>query len=603
MIKLGDLKIDPVSLGSQGNAVLGIRASGKSYLGTLLGERLMDAGIPIIAFDPIGVWRYLKVPGPKGVGYPVVVAGGEHGDLPLTPDGAPEIVRAAMQAGVSLVLDLYSMKLSKADWRRIVERCVRVLLYENKAHGLRHVFIEEAAEFAPQIVGRDYGTVYAEIEKLARMGGNALLGYTLISQRAEQVNKAVLELCDNLFLFRQKGRRSLESLSKWLDIGSAKGSNAIIASLPTLPQGVCWAWPAGHDTPVQIDVPTKRSFHPDRSKMHGDLVEEIVNRSAVDVSSFVETMKSGLEKITAEAQANDPKRLKARIADLEREKAKAPPTEQIIVNASAEQIEKARREGFAQGRSEGYDQGNAQGQAIGYSHAAEQMTAIAIELNAIAETRREQTAGFTKRIAEINKSTETIISGNIPTPAPAPRQSVVKVAPAPVQREAKVSTVPPSGEPIGAEKKPLAILARVYPGGYTEAQWAIMAGFKRSGGTWGTYKSRLRAAGRIEERANLWYATEKGCADVGAGGEPMPEPGSALVAWWSERIGAERKILEFLAAAYPWDISHQGIADALDMTANGGTFGTYLSRLRSNGLIEEPEKGSYRVSPNLMGAA
>jgi hypothetical protein len=47
----------------------------------------------------------------------------------------------------------------------------------------RHIFLEEAAEFAPQRIGHDQGSIYAEIEKLARMGGNAGLGYTLINQR------------------------------------------------------------------------------------------------------------------------------------------------------------------------------------------------------------------------------------------------------------------------------------------------------------------------------------------------------------------------------------------------------------------------------------
>jgi hypothetical protein len=71
------------------------------------------------------------------------------------------------------------------------------------------------------------------------MGGNARLGYTLINQRAEEVNKAVLELCDCLFLHRQKGRNSLTALSKWLDIGDVQASKEIIRSLPKLPQGEC----------------------------------------------------------------------------------------------------------------------------------------------------------------------------------------------------------------------------------------------------------------------------------------------------------------------------------------------------------------------------
>lgn len=68
MIKLGSLKIDPLAIGSQGNAILGIRDSGKTYTATVLAEKLFDSGIPFIAFDPIGVWRFLRVPG-KGRGY------------------------------------------------------------------------------------------------------------------------------------------------------------------------------------------------------------------------------------------------------------------------------------------------------------------------------------------------------------------------------------------------------------------------------------------------------------------------------------------------------------------------------------------------------
>ena len=72
-MKLSDkLSIDSIDYASQGNAILGIRNSGKSYTATFIAERLMDDGIPFIAFDPIGIWRYLKV-GRKGAGYPVVV--------------------------------------------------------------------------------------------------------------------------------------------------------------------------------------------------------------------------------------------------------------------------------------------------------------------------------------------------------------------------------------------------------------------------------------------------------------------------------------------------------------------------------------------------
>lgn len=284
-----NLEIDAIEYASQGNAILGIRDSGKSYTASYLAERLLDAKIPFIAFDPIGVWRYLKI-GKNGKGYQVVVAG-DDGDLPLRPETAPNIVRAAMQENIPLVLDLYSMQLSKADWKKIVEQSIRLLLYENKPCGLRHIFIEEAAEFIPQRVRPDEGKVYAEMEKLARMGGNASLGYTLINQRAEEVNKAILELCDCLFLHRQKGRHSLTALGKWLDIADATGAKEVIKSLPSLDQGECWVWLQGSHKPILIKVNEKKTIHPDRRNPL-----KITKDVAVDVSPFVERMKVSLDK-------------------------------------------------------------------------------------------------------------------------------------------------------------------------------------------------------------------------------------------------------------------------------------------------------------------
>lgn len=330
---------DAQTVASQGNAVLGIRDSGKSYTAAVLSERFFEAGIPSVWFDPIGKSRFLRVPG-KGRGYPFVVAGGMAGDLPLTVESAPEIMRAAMESGVSLVIDLYDMEISKADWRRIVASCVRVLLYENGRHGLRHIFIEEAAEFAPQRPAPDQGVVYAEMEKLARMGGNARLGYTLINQRSEEVSKAVLELCDNLFLHRQKGRNSLNALGKWLDLGDVQpGSREIIKSLPTLPQGECWAWVAGSNRPVHMKVPEKNSFEPDRRAMRGEVVA--ADRPAVDVNEFVTTMRALLAGQAAPASvakaAPQPKQLEDK--DVKESEARALRAENADLKARLARLE------------------------------------------------------------------------------------------------------------------------------------------------------------------------------------------------------------------------------------------------------------------------
>src|SRR5690606_27722206 len=152
---------------------------------------------------------------PNGKGYKVVVAGGAAPDLPLSVESAAEIVRAAIAENIPLVIDLYDPRLSKSDWRRIVQKCCHVLLYENKHP--RMIVIEEAAEYVPQS-GRDIdGATFAAVEKIVRMGGNAQLGVMLLNQRAQEVNKGVLELCDNIVLLRQRGKNAIDSLEKWMD--------------------------------------------------------------------------------------------------------------------------------------------------------------------------------------------------------------------------------------------------------------------------------------------------------------------------------------------------------------------------------------------------
>lgn len=104
-IHIGSVAIALESYVIAGTALLGTKGAGKTYAAKGIAEQLLDADVPIIVFDPIGRWRFMKIAGedaknPKG--YKVVVAGGEQADLPLTPQSATEIVRAAIRANEDL---------------------------------------------------------------------------------------------------------------------------------------------------------------------------------------------------------------------------------------------------------------------------------------------------------------------------------------------------------------------------------------------------------------------------------------------------------------------------------------------------------------------
>lgn len=530
MITLDGLSIDPVMLASQGNAILGIRGSGKTFTATLLAERIFAAGIPFVAFDPIGVWRYLRVPG-AGPGLPVVVAGGEAGDLPLSPANAPEIVRAAMRFGVSLVIDLYSMELSKADWRRIVRESVRVLLYENGAHGLRHVFIEETAEFAPQKVTD--GLVYAEVEKLARMGGNARLGYTLINQRAEEVNKAVLELCDNLFLHRQKGRNSLTALAKWLDIANVRLPGEIIDSLPTLPQGECWAWLAGSDQPVRIKVPAKNSFHPDRTAMTGAAPAS----QAVDAGEFVAMMRTALDR--AEEAADQ-----------------ARPTAQALREAE----ERGYRRGHAEGRSEALTAMSEQGRLF-----VERMRAVLQD-------------GFN------NASSELVGFLALPLPLPdTTRKLVVRHAPPAEPPPAPSARSAASAKQSGSDGL-LSVAVRHWPVRLTWGQIAALAGRKPRGGHFNASRKALVDGGLVRDANGTVDVTEEGFAR--AGGRP-DQPADLAAAYLAALPGPANKMLAELLRAPNGSLSIHELAAAIELQPRGGHWNSGIATLERCGIVRK----------------
>lgn len=583
LINLGAVSIEAGEYASQGNAVLGIRASGKSYASTYLAERLMDAGIPIIAFDPIGIWRFLRVEG-KGNGFPVVVAGGEHGDLPLTPQSAPEIVRAAMREGVSLIIDLYSMELSKADWRRIVETSIKVLLYENKPRGLRHVFIEEAAEFAPQNVRPDQGAVYDVVERLGRMGGNALLGYTLVNQRAEQVNKAILELCDSLFLFRQKGKNSLTSLSKWLGVADAKGGKDIINSLPTLAQGECWAWLSGTDTPVKVHIPAKRTFHPDRRAMHDKTA--IDEHKTVNVSAFVEHMKGSLEKFVEEAKANDPSVLKKEIARLERQIA-AGQAEQPIEIDEAE-LDRAHAEGFEKGIAEGLERASKAWEVFvpSLAHFIEQIAHDADALGA--------------RLGDFSVS-----DGNYAKPMqPPPRAPTMRIKEIDTRRSApSKSENGHAGALPGPQQRILDALAWWESVGVdtpSRVQIAVVAEYSPSGGAFLNPLGALRTSDLIE------YPLAGHARLTHTGRRHAHSPDAApTTAELHRKIlgildGPQQRIISPLLRTYPRQMTRDQLAQAAGYEPKGGAFLNPLGALRSLKLIAYPRPGEVAALPILF---
>lgn len=536
MIELGAVKISVSDFASQGNAVLGMRDSGKSYTATTIAEQLMTAGIPIVAFDPIGVWRNLRHAG-TGPGFEIILVG-DDGDAPIDVKTAEGLMLHAMETGASIIFDLYSMQLHKSDWRVIVERCVNVLLYKNKSHGLRHIFLEEAAEFVPQMVNREYGNVYATIEKLVRMGGNAMLGITLINQRAEQLNKAVLELCACLFLHNQKGRLSLTALGKWLDFGDKKQSKLIIKRLPVLEQGECFVWAGGEDAPKFTKIPAKRTFHPNRR-------EHSTPGRAMPSAHLL----SGYEAPEKPKPVFSPESPRSKAPGLSAPPPMEPERVEVPVFREGELAALDRLERLFRGNME-------------------EMQKIIADAGVIAKA----IDSAVKRGDAVSRER------TLPT--------AVRTAPSPFRGNHK-----PTGK---GPKKILAALMGRHPMRLTFNQVGTICIFTPS--TMRTYMPGLKAAGYIDENRDGITLTEEGRAAVGDKFVTIPDSGAELLSFWCQRLNqGEAKILSILQGWGKRGGDMQMLEEQSGYT--GSTLRTYLPTLRRNNLIDPTE---LRIMPEFL---
>lgn len=288
-----DFSIPAIDYAIQGNGILGLKEAGKTVTAKKCAEGLLNAGMPIVAFDPSGVWKYLRVK-KEGQGYPVVAVGTVDCDIPLSEDTISDVLLAAREKNISLVIDLFSNR-NKSQWRRIVGSIVDTLMDHNAKYGLCHLFIEEAREFAPQRVVRDLGVIYGKIESLCAVGGNSSVGYTLINQRAEDVNKSILELCERMIIHNQSGKNSLKGMEEWFTRSRIEKNvlEEIMASLPRLESGECWVLSHTKHEPTRINVSALETIHPDRRKPETQVK---IQKLGTDVSSFVSEIKRMVEK-------------------------------------------------------------------------------------------------------------------------------------------------------------------------------------------------------------------------------------------------------------------------------------------------------------------
>lgn len=561
LILADGLSLPAEEAASQVYAALGRRGSGKTFAAGKLVEELIDFGHQVVIVDPVGTWYGLRLAADgKSAGLPIPVLGGQHGDLPLEPTAGTMLADFVAETRASLVFDV--SEFTGADQRRFVARFAERLLDAKKRHKSSLLVVwEEAQEFAPQGTGAgtkgEVAAMLGAVTRLVKLGRNFGVGHALITQRPQAVTKEVLNQAELLMAFQMTGPHERKAVEEWVQ---EKGADrAVVGELPGLPVGTALVWsPSWLRTFGRFKVHPKRTY--DASSTPGSAPIAAANLTSIDLDALSQKMAATIEK----AKADDPRDLRKKIAELEREAAKKPEPEVRVERVEVSVLRDEDRE-------------------------------LLLELWQQFEDLSANLKASQEMLSRIRGSVGTI----------AERPVVVAKQPSTATKAASTATRVPSTDTNGpstvgdvklgkAERTILGVLA-TSPKGRSQKELSILTGYSAKASTIGVALSVLRRAGLVEPTGTpmLTAAGVEASADV----EPLPT-GEALIEYWRghQTVGkAERAVFDALVNAYPNELSHGELCEVTGYRPTASTVGVALSVLRRIGIVT-----GWKASDELM---
>jgi len=564
----------PVDWMTLATVIYGSRGSGKTSLAAVFAEEVSKAGQRFCAIDLKGDLYGLKSTADgKGDGIPVVIFGGEHQDVPLE-DGAGAFVGETVAGlGQSCVLDLEHF--SKGKQVRFLAAFFEALYDRNRDPLL--LILDEAQRYAPQgrMIDPDTAKCLGAVEDIVKLGRKHGVGPVLLTQRGSGLNKEVSELCDMLVAFRTPGPLDQDRVKDWLDANTTKVQrDEVMGQLSGLPTGTA-VFASGHpDLKIFGVYPVRRreTFDSSATPKVGQRRKEPKRLAKPDLDELKSKMSAAIER----QKADDPKALRGRIAELEREvKAKVAPATTIVKAPKVERVEVPVLSGADRKL------------LVGSERWATRWATTAEEIAAAAKKWTEKLAAIDARIAAVTGK---------PAPRflPAPR-AVGAGQPKPGRGAMHPAAPKTNGAvELGKGERATMIAIAQHPNGVTREQLTVLTGYKRS--TRDAYLQRLKAAGFTD--GDPIVGTDSGIAWLGPDYDPLPT-GDALRAHWLGKLPeGERKILEILCSIYPASSERDAISEKTGYARSSRD--AYLQRLGARKLVANQGRGAVVASSELF---
>jgi len=603
--------------------ILGRRGSGKSYCGNVIAEELLECRHQVVIIDPTSAWWGLRSSADgKGEGYPILIFGGDHADLPLDDIAGPKIAELVVQnPSLSVILSLDH--LSKTSQRKFVLGFAETLYHLKHSRGKQtpvHVFIDEGDLFAPQRIIKGMERLAGAVNDLVRRGRKYGIGVTLVTQRPAVINKDVLSQTEILIAGQVTGKHDRDAIREWIRYNADEDrQKEFLTSLALLQRGTLWVWSPGRlKVLVQLHVRKRKTFD---SSATPDLRGKARKGAEPKRMSKVELkqVRSSLKSLVERSEENDPKALKREVAKLKKElsQVQSQPKGKVIVKAQAAtpSVDGARIARKVEELHNDY--------LLNRVHA--KVTDLFAVLKAkIGGTIRSSSlesieSGVLKLIERTAKALEGELKKPIKVPdllgqsGVIPRKSDKKQGPS---VGVKVLLSGPRPEP--RPKEPVAFQGEASDVKVSKCERAVLtvlaqrskpcskrlvslhAGYSIKSGSFSNSLSSLRMAGLIVgSGSGPLEITEQGLTVVGDY-DPLPT-GQELIEYWAQVLGrCERSILRTVAESHPEPLTKEQIAESAGYIVSSGSFSNSISKLRGLELIQGKGREPIRLSDEVF---
>jgi len=251
------------------SCVIAQSGAGKSYLISVLCEKMLKNKIPFCIIDTEGEYFSLKEK------FEILWVGGEGSDVDIEKVNLKELAEKAITENIPIIFDVSDV----LEERRFVEE------FSSNLYDIATIkrspylmIIEEADKFIPQ--SKDS---IKKIEEISRRGRKRGLGLMIATQRPALVNKNVLSQCGNQFIGKLTTENDLKAVNLFFS------SRKQLEELPLLDAGYFFAM--GNISKRRIKFKSD-----ERETQHKGLTPELIPKDSPKISEFKNMFEMPMEE-------------------------------------------------------------------------------------------------------------------------------------------------------------------------------------------------------------------------------------------------------------------------------------------------------------------